>query len=254
MDLKELKKIDENGLPFDLKTMYKVTINGQSYLLMLAKMLAEVNIKCMSANTDGIVSKVSKDKDEANNPWIDKAHYDYHKARAKNLKQDWMEYAKKEQAMGIKQQLDNMMAERSIKHKVLTSEQFSNTIKNMFRDFTYNIIINKKVYLEFRHEGRDMTLCCLSYGTTISHQKLSIGLAIKNPIDKHSKELSRDIALGKAEKTPIIEEYISERYAKDYGVLKSILISAKREVIENLTYNKEERKWNFGKLQPKQRR
>ena len=55
---------DENSFLYDLKAMYSVTINGQLYLLMLIEMLSLIGIKCISANTDGIVCIVPKDKED----------------------------------------------------------------------------------------------------------------------------------------------------------------------------------------------
>lgn len=47
---------------FDMLAMYKVTIHGQLLLLKLVEMLSEKGIQVISANTDGIVSKIHKDK------------------------------------------------------------------------------------------------------------------------------------------------------------------------------------------------
>jgi len=55
---------DENSFLYDLKAMYKVTINGQLYLLMLIEMLAKHGIKCISANTDGVICKIPVDKED----------------------------------------------------------------------------------------------------------------------------------------------------------------------------------------------
>ena len=55
---------DENSFLYDLKAMYTVTINGQLYLLMLIERLAQIGIKCVSANTDGIICKVPKNKED----------------------------------------------------------------------------------------------------------------------------------------------------------------------------------------------
>jgi hypothetical protein len=52
------------GWLYDSKAMYKVTINGQLYLLNLIERLYYEGIKCISANTDGIVCKVDADKEE----------------------------------------------------------------------------------------------------------------------------------------------------------------------------------------------
>ena len=53
---------DENSFMYDLKAMYKVTINLQLMLLMLVEKLHLVGSSCISANTDGIVCIVPKDK------------------------------------------------------------------------------------------------------------------------------------------------------------------------------------------------
>ena len=52
---------DENSFLFDLKAMYEVTINNQLYLMMLIEMLYYAGIDNISANTDGIISKVPVD-------------------------------------------------------------------------------------------------------------------------------------------------------------------------------------------------
>ncbi len=52
----------EYGWLFDLKAMYKVTINGQLYLMKLIEDLELANIHVISANTDGIVSIIPDSK------------------------------------------------------------------------------------------------------------------------------------------------------------------------------------------------
>lgn len=47
---------------YDLEAMYKVTLNGQLYLLMLIEKLELSGIKVFYANTDGITAKVPVDK------------------------------------------------------------------------------------------------------------------------------------------------------------------------------------------------
>ena len=47
---------------YDLKAMYRVTINGQLYLMSLIEDLELANIHVISANTDGIVSIINNDK------------------------------------------------------------------------------------------------------------------------------------------------------------------------------------------------
>lgn len=49
---------------YDPKAMLKVTLNGQLYLLMLIEMFTETGIQVISANTDGVVCKVSKHQKE----------------------------------------------------------------------------------------------------------------------------------------------------------------------------------------------
>ena len=53
---------EENSFLNDLKAMYEVTINNQLYLMMLIEMLYYEGIDNVSANTDGIVSIVPKNK------------------------------------------------------------------------------------------------------------------------------------------------------------------------------------------------
>jgi hypothetical protein len=55
---------DKDSFLYDLKTMYSVTINGQLMLLMLCEELELNNLHVVSANTDGIVTKVDKDKND----------------------------------------------------------------------------------------------------------------------------------------------------------------------------------------------
>jgi hypothetical protein len=55
-------KLGFDGWMFDLKAMFQTTINGELYLLMLIEELEENGIPVVSANTDGIISKVHKDQ------------------------------------------------------------------------------------------------------------------------------------------------------------------------------------------------
>lgn len=49
---------------YDRKAMVTVTINGQLFLLMLIERLVEAGFKVISANTDGIVTIIPKDREE----------------------------------------------------------------------------------------------------------------------------------------------------------------------------------------------
>jgi DNA polymerase elongation subunit (family B) len=51
-----------NELFYDPQSLYKVTINGQLYLLMLAERLNKVSIDVFYSNTDGITAKIHKSK------------------------------------------------------------------------------------------------------------------------------------------------------------------------------------------------
>jgi len=55
---------DEYSPFYDMKIMYAVTITGQLSLMMLVEELTENGFQVISANTDGILSKVPKDKAE----------------------------------------------------------------------------------------------------------------------------------------------------------------------------------------------
>ena len=55
-------KMGYDGWLHDLKAMYQVTLNGQLYLLMLIEQLEEAGIEIISANTDGVLARYSKDK------------------------------------------------------------------------------------------------------------------------------------------------------------------------------------------------
>jgi hypothetical protein len=54
----------EYSFLYDRKAMLQVTINGQFALIMLIEQLAEIGIKTISANTDGIVCKVPPVKEK----------------------------------------------------------------------------------------------------------------------------------------------------------------------------------------------
>lgn len=49
---------------YDNLAMLQVTLNGQLYLLMLIEKLSEAGFEVISANTDGIITKVPRDKQE----------------------------------------------------------------------------------------------------------------------------------------------------------------------------------------------
>lgn len=53
---------DSDKFLYDLYATYKVTVNGQLYLLMLAERLSLAKFKVISANTDGILCKVPKSR------------------------------------------------------------------------------------------------------------------------------------------------------------------------------------------------
>lgn len=60
-------KMGYDGWLFDLKAMYQVTLNGQLYLMMMIEQLEEAGIEVISANTDGILARFSKDKFDSYN-------------------------------------------------------------------------------------------------------------------------------------------------------------------------------------------
>lgn len=55
---------DMNSPLCDLKSMYTTTINGQLYLLKLIEMITDLGLNIVSANTDGIITEVTKDKEQ----------------------------------------------------------------------------------------------------------------------------------------------------------------------------------------------
>lgn len=73
-------KMGYDGWLYDPKAMYQVTLNGQLYLLMLIEKLEEAGIEVISANTDGVLARFTKDK-------LD----DYNK-----ITKEWQEYTKLE--------------------------------------------------------------------------------------------------------------------------------------------------------------
>lgn len=65
---------------YDLKAMYKTTINGQLYLLMLVEMLSEADFQVISVNTDGVVTLVDKSRKskyfDICNKWSELTNFD----------------------------------------------------------------------------------------------------------------------------------------------------------------------------------
>lgn len=57
-------KLGYDGWLHDYKAFYQVTLNGQLYLMMLIEQLEANGIEVISANTDGVLSKFTKDKSE----------------------------------------------------------------------------------------------------------------------------------------------------------------------------------------------
>jgi len=54
----------ENHWVYDREAMVKVTINGQLFLLMLIEWLTEAGFEVISANTDGVITKIPRDREE----------------------------------------------------------------------------------------------------------------------------------------------------------------------------------------------
>ena len=54
----------KNSMLYDLQAMFTVTINGQLFLLMLAEAFQMNGIQVISANTDGLICRVPKDKSD----------------------------------------------------------------------------------------------------------------------------------------------------------------------------------------------
>lgn len=113
----------EYGFLYDLRAMYEVTINGQLNLLMLIEDLELAGIHVISANTDGIVSKVFKQQEDEYysicKKWVVKTKFDL----------DYTIYKKYVRL--------NVNSYISIKE--------GNKVKTK-NDFTYDIQINKGYY------------------------------------------------------------------------------------------------------------
>lgn len=54
----------EFGFMYDRKALIQVTLNGQLLLLMLIEMLEQAGFKVVSANTDGIVTRIPRDREK----------------------------------------------------------------------------------------------------------------------------------------------------------------------------------------------
>ena len=121
-------KMGYDGWLHDLKAMYQITLNGQLYLMMLIEQLEESGIEVISANTDGIVARFSKNKLDNYN----KVTKDWQKYT--NLELEFINYIKY-----IRTSVNDYIA---IKQEWLTDPDGEDNIKRK-GDFLTEIELNK---------------------------------------------------------------------------------------------------------------
>lgn len=113
----------EYGDICDRLAVLKVTINGQLFLLMLCEELEMNGLEVMSANTDGIVVKVRKDKKDV---------YD-------RIIADWQEYTR----LGLDSEEYNCYINRDINNYFVQEVNGSITYKGALNPFMYMADLSK---------------------------------------------------------------------------------------------------------------
>lgn len=92
----------------------------------------------------------------------------------------------------------------------------------------------KKFYHTFMVEKREVTLCIL-LNNEFFLPKIRIGYSVRMPQDKSIEGLSKKIALGRAEKSPIDGGFVHKMYWEDNGVLKGVAFHWERKFKDNIS-------------------
>lgn len=163
----------EKSFLCDKKAMYKVTINGQLFLLMLIERLEDAGIHVISANTDGIVTIVPKGLEEtADNicHWWEKhlglelefTHYSKYVTEGVNsyltVKTDGKKKFKGR--MNLKMYLEDLskgynspIVAKAVTEYFINGTPVMETLRNSksILDFCRTQNVNRKYYIEYTH-------------------------------------------------------------------------------------------------------
>lgn len=226
---------------YDDEAMFKVTLNGQFYLLMLIEMLNEKGFEVISANTDGVITLVPKDKLEIYNSickeWEHKLsfnlEYTYYK---KYVRRDVNNYLALDLKGSIKSKgcfvneidyrkgYDSPIISIALKEYFVNGKSIESTIKNhkdiydfciaqkigsQFEVFYDNQLIQKSVRYYVSLNGKKLI-------KTKSLKKENINLIDDDLFEEKEKQSSGELVAGKL--LTLFNQYENkEDYKIDYN-------------------------------------
>ena len=125
------------GWLYDPEAMYKTTINGQLYLMMLIEMLELDDYKIISANTDGIVSIVNNDNKSLDKYYIICKHWQ----ELTNFTLDYNYYSKYIR-VNVNSYISLLETKEDISNLTIDELKDKGLLKQK-NDFLTDIVINK---------------------------------------------------------------------------------------------------------------
>lgn len=236
---------------YDPKAMIEVTINGQLFLLMLIEELVLNGIKVISANTDGILSIVPKDKKEL----YDSICKNWQKYTSMDL--EFIKYNKY-----IRRDVNAYISIEQNTNKVKTKGIFNNTIdiekgydKPIVSIALYNYYVNNIPIEETIYNHKDIYDFCISQ--KIGSQFNMVTRDIKNGtiqekkiqktnrffvskggilIQKKKSDNKYDSIVAKKSLT-LFNDYYEVEDFKDYRIDYKYYINSTRDIVNLITPN-----------------
>lgn len=203
---------------YDDEAMFKVTLNGQFYLLMLIEMLNEKGFEVISANTDGILTLVPKNKLEIYNSickeWESKLgfnlEYTYYK---KYIRKDVNNYLALDLKGNVKSKgcfvdsidyrkgYNSPIISTSLKEYFVNGKSIESTIKN-HKDI-YDFCIAQKIGSQY----------------SVSFNNEPIQRSIRYYVSTNGKKLIKTKIVKKEIEQTLINDFIEEEEKESSGEL-----------------------------------
>lgn len=236
----------ENGWLFDEQAMTSVTLNGELYLLMLIEKLEENKFEVISANTDGIITKVLKTREneyyELCKTWELETRFELeYTYYSKYIRRDVNNYIsiKKGFYDKIKVENKNKVEEEYIKTKgIFLTELDIQKGYNMpiISIALYNYFIYKDLISETIQKHQDIYDFCKAQkvGNEFTTQLLSIkdGELVKKNLQKTNRYYISTIG-----NTLIKSKSISDKKDKIHKIVKNEKVSILNDIKDDLPIN-----------------
>lgn len=201
---------------YDDQAMFKVTLNGQFYLLMLIEMLNEKGFEIISANTDGILTLVPKNKfeiyksicDEWQNKLGFNLEYTYYKKYVRRDVNNYLAIDQKDtvkskgcfvDSIDFRKGYDSPVISIALKEYFVNGKNIESTIRN-HKDI-YDFCIAQKIGTQFEvFYNNESVQRSVRYYVSLNGKKLIKTKKIKNNDYDLINNMFEDDSYNKSEK------------------------------------------------------